>query len=138
MSKQLNVAINGLGRIGRTVFRQAAENPNFNLVAANSRSSIETYAHLIKYDSLYGVWDKEVGVDGDDFVIDGQKIKMLHEGDPESLPWKDMQVDLVIECTGAFRKKEDCEKHIAAGARRVLISAPAKSDDVKTMIFGIN
>lgn len=138
MPKKINVAINGLGRIGRTVFRQAAENPNFNLVAANSRSSVETYAHLIKYDSLYGVWDKEIEVDGDDFIIDGQRIKMLHESDPVSLPWKDLGVDLVLECTGAFRKKEDCEKHITAGARRVLISAPAKSDDVKTMIAGIN
>lgn len=138
MPKQLNVAINGLGRIGRTVFRQAVENPNFNLVAVNSRSPIEMYAHLIKYDSLYGIWDKEVKVEGENYIIDGQEIKMLHEDDPANLPWKNMQVDLVLECSGVFRKREDCEKHLAAGAKRVLISAPAKSDDVKTMIAGIN
>ena len=138
MSKSLNVAINGLGRIGRTVFRQILGNSNFNLVAVNSRSPIETYAHLIKYDSLYGVWDKEIGVDGENFVIDGQKIKMLHEDDPANLPWKDLGVDLVIEATGVFRKRKDCEKHLSAGAKRVLISAPAKGDDIKTIIAGVN
>lgn len=138
MSKKINVAINGLGRIGRTVFRQVVENPNMNLVAVNSRSSIDTYAVLIKYDSLYGVWNKEIKVEGDDFIIDDQNIRMLHEADPVDLPWKDLGVDLVIECTGAFRKCEDCEKHLVAGAKKVIISAPAKSDDVKTMIFGIN
>ncbi len=138
MSKQLNVAINGLGRIGRTAFRQAIENPNINLVAANSRSSIDVYTHLIKYDSIYGVWDKEIKVDDKDFIIDGKRIKMLHIDDPAELPWKDLGVDLVIEATGAFRKYEDCDKHLTAGAKRVLISAPGKGDNIKTIIAGIN
>jgi glyceraldehyde 3-phosphate dehydrogenase len=138
MSKQLNVAINGLGRIGRIALRQIIDNPNLKLVAANSRSPIETYAHLIKYDSLYGVWNKEIGIDKENFIIDGAKIKMLHEKNPADLPWKDLGVDLVIESTGSFTKKAGAEGHIKAGAKRVLISAPAKDDDIKTMIAGIN
>lgn len=138
MPKLLNVAINGLGRIGRVTFRQILDNPNVNLVVVNSRSPISTYAHLIKYDSLYGVWDKDIAVDGETFIIDGKKIKMLHEDDPGALPWKDLQIDLVIESTGVFKKRKDCEKHIKAGAKRVLISAPGKGDDIMTMIAGVN
>ncbi|MBU1177849.1 type I glyceraldehyde-3-phosphate dehydrogenase [Patescibacteria group bacterium] len=138
MSKKLNVAVNGLGRIGRTFLRQIINEPSINLVAANSRSPIETYAHLIKYDSLYGPAKEEVKIDGDNIVFNGTSFKMLHIDDPAKMPWREMDIDLVIESTGVFRTKEDSEKHLAAGAKRVLISAPAKGDDVVTLIPGVN
>ena len=137
MSKPINVAVNGLGRIGRLTLRQVIDNPNINLVAANSRSSAELYAHLIKYDSIYGVFDKEVEVEGDEIKMNGSKFKIFHEEDPTKLPWKELGVDLVIESTGVFRGREDSERHLKAGAKKVLISAPAKDEDV-TLIAGVN
>jgi len=137
MSKPINVAVNGLGRIGRLTLRQVIDNPNINLVAANSRSSAELYAHLIKYDSLYGVFDKEIKVEGDEVKMNGSKFKMLHEENPADLPWKELGVDLVIESTGVFRNRKDAEGHLKAGAKKVLISAPTKDDDV-TLIAGVN
>ena len=138
MPKKLNVAVNGLGRIGRSFLRQIINEPSVNLVAANSRSPIETYAHLIKYDSLYGTAKDEVKIDGDNIVFNGTSFKMLHIDNPGDMPWKEMNVDLVIESTGVFRTKEDSEKHLEAGAKKVLISAPAKDDDVVTLIPGVN
>jgi len=137
MSKPINIAVNGLGRIGRLTLRQVIDNPNINLVAANSRSSAELYAHLIKYDSLYGVFNKEIKVKGDEVQMDDSKFKMFHEEDPTKLPWKELGVDLVIESTGIFRSRADSEKHLEAGAKKVLISAPAKDEDI-TLIAGVN
>lgn len=135
------VAINGLGRIGRCVLRALYENPqysNIELVAVNGPAPIETHQHLLKYDSIHGRFSKSVEVDGDNFIIDGKKVLLYRQKDPKELPWKDLNIDVVLECTGIFCGLEDASKHIEAGAKKVIISAPAKTDGVKTVVFGVN
>lgn len=137
----IRIAINGLGRIGRCVARAIFENPeykNIELVAVNGSAPIETQAHLLRHDSIHGHFSKSVEIDGDNLVIDGKKVKLINERDPKKLPWKDLKVDIVFECTGAFTKKDDASQHIQAGAKKVIISAPAKEDSVKTIVFGVN
>ena len=137
----IKVAINGLGRIGRCLVRAIYE-CNFKdieLVAVNGSAPIETNIHLLKYDSIHGRFSKEVKASGaNELIIDGKKVKLLSERDPSKLPWKDLDIDIVLECTGAFTALEDASKHIDAGAKRVIISAPAKSDNVKTIVYGVN
>lgn len=135
----MKVAINGFGRIGRNVLRYALENnvEGLEFVAVNNSGKPEDLAHLFKYDSLFGIFDGEVKAEGDYLVINGNKIKKLNERDPEKLPWKELGVDLVIESTGVFRDKEGAGKHITAGAKKVLISAPAKDEDI-TIVMGVN
>lgn len=138
-----NVAINGLGRIGRCVLRVLFEErkyDNFNLVAVNASAPLETLRHLLKYDSVHGHFNKEIAISesDDSLIIDGKKVKVVCERDPESLPWNNLGVDLVFECTGKFTKKDDAGKHLKAGAKKVVISAPSKSDDVKTVIYQVN
>lgn len=138
MKKPLKVAINGFGRIGRIFTRIAFDNPNIEIVAINSRSECDIYAHLLKYDSVYGPWEKEVSHDGNDaIVIDGIRIPLHHENEIEHAPWDDYDVDVVLESTGVFRDRESSEKHLESGAKHVLISAPGKDEDI-TMIYGIN
>ncbi len=135
------VAINGLGRIGRCVLRALYENPeykNIELVAVNGPAPIETHVHLLKYDSIHGRFSKSVTAENEDLVVDGKRIKLLAERDPKKLPWSDLKVDIVLECTGAFTKYDDAAQHITAGAKKVIISAPAKEDSVKTIVFGVN
>jgi glyceraldehyde 3-phosphate dehydrogenase len=135
------VAINGLGRIGRCVVRAIFEDSKYSdveLVAVNGPAPIETHKHLLKYDSIHGRFTKSVEVDGTDLVIDGKKVKVFGERDPKKLPWKDLKIDVVLECTGAFTKFADASQHIEAGAKKVLISAPAKEDSVKTIVYGVN
>ncbi|HDZ60948.1 MAG TPA: type I glyceraldehyde-3-phosphate dehydrogenase [Candidatus Pacearchaeota archaeon] len=132
----MKVAINGLGRIGRNVFKIALEK-GVNVVAVNNMSGAKTLAYLLKYDSVYGKYDKKVEF-GKDFVkINGKKIKVLSEADPAKLPWKKLGIDLVIESTGLFRKRKDAEKHLKAGAKKVIISAASKSADI-TIVLGVN
>ncbi|MGL5754773.1 MAG: type I glyceraldehyde-3-phosphate dehydrogenase [Paraclostridium sp.] len=134
------VAINGFGRIGRMVLRIAKENNfnNFEIVAINARSDAKTLAHLFTYDSSYGVFRGEVDTDDkENIIINGSKIKVLKENDPENLPWKELGIDIVIESTGKFTKKEDAQKHIDAGAKKVIITAPGKNED-KTIVMGVN
>ncbi|MEG2984046.1 MAG: type I glyceraldehyde-3-phosphate dehydrogenase [Peptostreptococcaceae bacterium] len=134
------VAINGFGRIGRMVLRIAKENNfnNFEIVAINARSDAKTLAHLFTYDSSYGVFRGEVDTDDkENIIINGSKIKILKENDPENLPWKELGIDIVIESTGKFTKKEDAQKHIEAGAKKVIITAPGKNED-KTIVMGVN
>lgn len=135
----MKVAINGFGRIGRNVLRVAMENnvKDIDIVAVNNPGSIEDLAHLFKYDSCFGKYEGEVSVDGDSIVVDGKNIKVFGERDPEKLPWGELGVDLVIESTGIFRDKEGASKHIKAGAKKVVISAPAKGEDV-TVVMGVN
>ncbi|WP_130807520.1 type I glyceraldehyde-3-phosphate dehydrogenase [Senegalia massiliensis] len=135
----MKVAINGFGRIGRNVLRAALENnvEELEFVAVNNSGKVEDLAHLFKYDSLFGKFEGEVKAEDDYIVIDGKKIKKLNERDPEKLPWKELGVDLVIESTGVFRDREGAEKHIKAGAKKVLISAPAKDEDI-TIVMGVN
>lgn len=137
----IRVAINGLGRIGRCVTRAIYENPEFKnieLVVVNGSAPIETQRHLLKYDSIHGHFSKSVEIDGENLLIDGKKVKLVNERDPKKLPWKDLKIDVVLECTGAFTKKDDAAQHITAGAKKVIISAPAKEDSVKTIVFGVN
>ncbi len=131
------VAINGFGRIGRNVFRASFKNPDIDIVAINDITNAKTLAHLLKYDSVFGVFDEEVSY-GDDYIeVSGKKIKVTAIRNPEDLPWKEDGIDIVIESTGLFRKRPDAEKHLKAGAKKVIISAPATDPDI-TIVLGVN
>ena len=134
--KKIRVAINGFGRIGRPVLKVGLEK-GINFVAINDLTDTETLAYLLKYDSVYGVYDKKVRAEKNSIVIDGKKVKVFAEKDPSNLPWKELKVDVVVESTGFFTDREGAAKHLDAGAKRVLISAPAKNPDV-TIVPGVN
>lgn len=136
MSK-VKIAVNGFGRIGRSFFRGAFGLPEFDIVAVNDLADTKTLAYLLKYDSVYGKYKKEVEGDGKYIVIEGKKVKTLAEKDPTRLPWKELGVDLVIEATGFFTSAEKSQAHLDAGAKRVVITAPAKGD-VNTALIGVN
>jgi glyceraldehyde 3-phosphate dehydrogenase len=132
------VAINGLGRIGRAALKLAVERPELELVAVNEIGSLDNLVYLLKYDTVYGRYERPVeAVDGK-LVIDGRPLVYLSERDPARLPWAELEVDLVLECTGRFTDREDAEKHVRAGARWVVLSGPTKSPDVPTIIHGVN
>lgn len=135
----VRVAINGFGRIGQDVVRIWASRPdtNFDIVAINGIDNVQTAYMDMKYDSVYGRYDGEVYVEGDSVVIKGKPIKITNERDPEKLPWKEFEVDFVIDSTGFYRTRELVQKHLDAGAKRVLITAPAKGDDI-TIVMGVN
>jgi glyceraldehyde 3-phosphate dehydrogenase len=136
-----NVAINGFGRIGRLFFRQAFENKDINIVAINDLGELENLAYLLKYDTVYGKFDKDVDVKGGKLVVDGKKIEVTQIKDPKELPWKKLKVDIAVEATGVFTKFELAKAHIDAGAKRVVITAPAKDPDGtegKTVLVGVN
>lgn len=136
----IRVAINGFGRIGRLAFRAAMERDDLKdleFVAVNDITDAKTLAHLLKYDSIHGKFPGEVEVDGDYLVVNGKRIRVLSERDPANLPWKELEIDLVIESTGLFRERELAAKHLEAGAKKVLISAPAKGEDI-TIVIGVN
>lgn len=133
------IAINGFGRIGRPTFRRILEkHPDLEVVAINDLTDNKTLAHLLKYDSLYGRYDKKVDSAKDSISVDGKKFKVFEQEDPEKLPWKELGVDVVLECTGYFRKLEDAKKHINAGAKKVIISAPGKSQEIPGFVLGVN
>ncbi len=132
------VAINGFGRIGRNAFKIAFERPDLEVVAVNDLTDTKTLAHLLKHDSSYGTYSHDVSYDDENIIVNDKKIRVLSEKDPSALPWGDMGIDVVIESTGLFTKSEDARKHIDAGAKRVVISAPGKSDDIKTVVLGVN
>ncbi len=135
----IKIAINGFGRIGRPVFRRIIENlPNLEVVAINDLTDNETLAHLLKYDSLYGRYDKKIDSTKDTISVAGKAFKVFSEEDPQKLPWKELGVDVVLECTGYFRKKEQAQKHITAGAKKVIISAPGKSEGIPGFVLGVN
>lgn len=132
------VAINGFGRIGRLSFRIAFERSDIEIVGINDLTDTATLAHLLKYDTNYGQYEHKVEHDDTSIIVDGKKIPVSAEKDPSALPWKNLDVDVVIESTGRFTKSEDARNHITAGAKKVVISAPSKSDDVKTVVIGVN
>ncbi len=132
------VAINGFGRIGRNAFKIAFDRPDIDIVAINDLTSTETLAYLLKHDSTYGAYSKNVSFDEHNIIIDGYKIPVTAEKDPTVLPWKELEVDVVIESTGRFTKSEDARMHIKAGAKRVVISGPTKSADADTIVLGAN
>lgn len=132
------IAINGLGRIGRMVFRIAAESEELDLVAVNASYPAETLAHIINYDTTHGRWSKRVEPDGDKLVVDGREILITRERNPENLPWADLGIDLVIEATGAFNHGDKAGAHVKAGAKKVLLTGPAKGGEVQTIVLGVN
>lgn len=132
------IAINGFGRIGRAALKVIMDIPDLEVVALNDLMSADNAAYLLKYDSVYGIYEKEVKVQDNALLVDGKKILFLNEKDPARLPWKDLQVEVVIESTGLFTKQEDAEKHIQAGARTVVISGPSKSKGTPTVVHGVN
>lgn len=137
MTNVAKVGINGFGRIGRNVFRAALNNPEIEIIAVNDLTDAATLAHLLKYDSIHGTFDAEVAVDGDNLVVNGKKVKVLAQTDPAKLPWGELGVDIVVESTGRFTVGEKAKAHIAGGAKKVIISAPAKGEDI-TIVMGVN
>ena len=133
----MRVAINGLGRIGRATLKVLLDDDRFEVVAANDLIPADNMAYLLKYDTVYGRYEKDVRAEGDSLAIDGKHYKLLSVKDPAQLPWKDLDVELVFECTGIFDTSESLEKHIAAGAKNVILSAPGKSPEIKTKVYGV-
>ncbi len=136
----VKVAINGFGRIGRNAFKVAVEKHSdaIEIVGINDLTSPAVLAHLLQYDSAYGTWNHEVGSDETNIIVDNKKYPVLAEKDPTQLPWKDLNVDVVIESTGRFTDAEGMKQHLTAGAKKVVLSAPAKGDGVETIIIGVN
>ncbi|NLN93389.1 MAG: type I glyceraldehyde-3-phosphate dehydrogenase [Candidatus Hydrogenedens sp.] len=132
------IGINGFGRIGRNVFKLLFEDPAFEVVAINDLTSAKTLAHLLKYDSVHGVYGKDVSAKDDAIVVDGKEIKVMAIRNPAELPWGELGVELVLESTGIFRSKEQCNMHIQAGAKKVLLSVPPKDAIDAVIVFGVN
>lgn len=135
----IKLAINGFGRIGRPTLRRLLEkHPKCEVVAINDLTDAPTLAHLLKYDSNYGRYDKNVAAEDGALIVNGKSIKILAEKDPAKLPWQDLGVDVVLECTGLFTKIDDAKKHLAAGAKKVILSAPSDSPEIPTYLLGVN
>jgi glyceraldehyde 3-phosphate dehydrogenase len=132
------VAINGLGRIGRAALKILLDTEGIDVVAVNDLADADNLAYLLRYDTVYGRYHRAVGVEGDDLLVDGRRIRTVAQSDPAMLPWRDLQVDLVLECTGMFTNEDDLAKHLRAGASYVILSAPAKSDSVPTVVHAVN
>ena len=132
------IAINGLGRIGRAALKIILDTPQLELVAVNDIVPAENIVYLLKYDTVYGRYEEAVETDGENVIIGGTAIRYYQEKDPARLPWSTLGVDIVLECTGVFTKREDLEKHVQAGATYVILSAPAKSEDIVTVVHGVN
>ncbi len=134
----VKVAINGFGRIGRSIFRLGCGKADIEFTAINDLTDPKTLAHLLKYDSVHGKFKKSVEARDGALIVDGKEIKVYAERDPAKLPWRDMEVDVVVESTGRFRDKESASKHLEAGARKVLISAPSKGGEISSVVLGVN
>ena len=133
----VKIAINGFGRIGRLAFRKVFEENDMEVVAINDLTDSKMLSHLLKYDSAQKKFDADISYDEENIIVNGKKIKIYKEEDPVNLPWKELDVDIVLECTGVFRTKEKASKHIEAGAKKVLISAPSDGD-VETIVYNVN
>lgn len=133
---QLRVGINGFGRIGRILFRAAFENKKVEIVGINNLGDVKTLAHLLKYDSTHGTFKGDVDYDDNHLIVNGKKIPVSSVADPSKIPWSSWEAEMVFECTGAFKKKEDFEKHLGSSVKKVIVSAPADAD--LTVVFGIN
>lgn len=134
----MKIAINGMGRIGRAALKVILETPELELIAINDIVTAANIAYLLKYDSVYGIYEKVVSFDDQSLIIDGKKIKYSSVRNPEELPWEENEIDVVIESTGLFTIMEDAEKHIKAGAKTVVVSAPTSSIDMPTVVHGVN
>ena len=135
---RVKIGINGFGRIGRNAFKIAFERSDLEIVAINDLTDTKTLANLLKHDSNYGLYQHDVGFDDDGIIVNGTHVKVCSEKDPSALPWGELGVEVVIESTGRFTLKEDAQMHIRAGARRVVISGPTKSEDIDTIVYGAN
>ncbi|MET1014621.1 MAG: type I glyceraldehyde-3-phosphate dehydrogenase [Paenisporosarcina sp.] len=133
----LKLAINGFGRIGRVVFREALQHSEVEVVAINDLTDAAMLAHLLKYDSVHGIFDADVSSEGEYLVVNGKKVRVYAEKDPSVLPWKDLEIDIVIESTGIFRDVNSAGKHLEAGAKKVIVSSPGKSG-MSTFVMGVN
>jgi len=134
----IKVGINGFGRIGRLVFRRSLDLGGFDFVGINDLTDAKTLGHLLKYDSVHGKFKGDIKVEGNDLIVNGDRIRITAEKDPANLKWKDLGADIVIESTGIFRTKEACMKHIEAGAKKVILTVPAKGDIDATVVLGVN
>lgn len=132
-----SIAINGFGRIGRMVFRQAIVQDDLNVVAINASYPAETLAHLIKYDTNHGTFTGEIVIEENALIINGKRVQLLNDRDPLNLPWKEMDIDIVIEATGKFNERERAALHLEAGAKKVILTAPGKNEDI-TIVMGVN
>ena len=134
----LRVAINGFGRIGRYTAKLLLHRSDFKLVAINDLAEPKAIAHLLKYDSVHGKSESNISLSEDFLQVDNQKVVLFSESNPENLPWKDLQIDLVFECTGRFTLKKDAQKHLQAGAKKVIISAPSQENTIPMVVLGVN
>lgn len=134
----IRVAINGFGRIGRNAFKAGLSNKKLQFVAVNDLTDPQTLAHLLKHDTVFRTLDKKVTVRGNTITVDGKPLQVIAEKDPEKLPWRALKIDVVLECTGRFTNKEDAGKHLKAGAKKVIVSAPVKGGEVPTYVLGAN
>ncbi len=134
----INIAINGLGRIGRAALKLTLDTPELELAAVNDLVPPDNLAYLLQYDTVYGRYQKKVSHDDEFLIIDDKKVPIFSHKDPADLPWDELEVDTVLECTGVFQKREGLEKHLHAGAKRVILSAPAKDEEVVTIVHGVN
>lgn len=137
-SKKIRVAINGFGRIGRAAFKIMLTSNRYEVVAVNDLAPVESLAYLLKYDTVYGIYPKKVSHSGKNIVVNGKKFEVIAQPEPKKLPWKKLKIDVVLECTGRFVKDGAATAHITAGAKRVVISAPAKGGNVDTFLLGVN
>jgi len=134
----VKIGINGFGRIGRLVFRIAHERDDVDVLAINDITDAKTLGHLLKYDSVHGKFSGNIGVKENSIVVEGREVRVMAEKDPEKLPWKELGVDIAVESTGVFRKRDEIAKHLSAGARKVLLSVPAKDEIDATIVLGVN
>lgn len=135
---KIKVGINGFGRIGRIAFRAMMQRPNIEVVAVNDLTDCKTLAYLLKYDSVHGIFNADVSYKDDNIVVNGKSIKVFAEKDPSTLPWGELGVDIVVESTGKFLTSDEAGKHLKGGAKKVIISAPSKGDDIKLVVLGVN
>jgi len=136
--KKIKVAINGFGRIGRVTFRAMQNRGRIEVVAINDLTNPNTLGHLLKYDSIHGIFDGNIQTESDGILVNGKKVATFSERDPKNLPWKEMGIDVVLESTGLFKDEESASRHLEAGAKRVIISAPPGSGNIKSVVLGIN
>lgn len=136
--KHVNIGINGFGRIGRTLFRLLQNHSNINVVAINDLSDAKTLAHLLKYDSIHGTLNANIDSTESDIIVDGKKVRVLNNNTPQEIDWKANNVDIVIEASGKFKKKEHLTQHLENGAKKVILSVPPEDDDIKMVVIGVN
>lgn len=136
--KEINIGINGFGRIGRTLFRLLSQHSHLKVVMINDLADARTLSHLLKYDSIHGIFQNEVSYENETILVDGQEIAMTSHDTPAKIDWSSKNVDIVVECTGKFKNSDDLSQHISNGAKKVILSVPPSDDDIKMIVFGIN